>query len=249
MKITSVDLNCDMGEGMLYDKVIMPYISSANIACGYHAGDKKIMQDTIMMALENNVKIGAHPSFPDRENFGRTNMFFSSHEIATMVQLQLETLMEIALKNNTVLYHVKPHGALYNQAFKDEAIAEGICQGILNVNPDIIVYAQSGSELVKMAQAMQLKTCSEVFADRTYQSDGSLTPRTEKNSLLHDVDEVQAHVLQMVKLQKVTVNGILIPIQADTICVHGDGDHPLDFVKRIHKTLLQNNIQIQSTYD
>jgi 5-oxoprolinase (ATP-hydrolysing) subunit A len=249
MKIISIDLNCDMGEGMPNDKAIMPFISSANIACGYHAGNKDIMQETVVLALENEVKIGAHPSFPDRENFGRTIMHFSSQEIAKMVQEQIESLLEVTNKNNAVLHHVKPHGALYNQAFKDEAVAEGICQAILTVDPNLIVYAQSGSVLWSKAKEMQLRVCSEVFADRTYQTDGSLTPRTESDALLHTKAEVQSQVLQMALQQKVMAKGMLIPIQADTICVHGDGEHALDFVKMIRKTLLQNCIQINSTHD
>jgi UPF0271 protein len=176
-------------------------------------------------------------------------MHFSSQEIAKMVQEQIESLLEVTNKNNAVLHHVKPHGALYNQAFKDEAVAEGICQAILTVDPNLIVYTQSGSVLWSKAKEMQLRVCSEVFADRTYQTDGSLTPRTESDALLHTTAEVQSQVLQMALQQKVMAKGMLIPIQADTICVHGDGEHALDFVKMIRKTLLQNGIQINSTHD
>ncbi|MGL2987556.1 5-oxoprolinase subunit PxpA [Flavobacterium sp. RSSA_27] len=249
MKIFSIDLNCDMGEGMPNDEAIMPFISSANIACGYHAGNTIIMQETVVLAIKNNVKIGAHPSFPDRVNFGRTIMHFSSQEIANMVQEQIESLLEVTKKNHAVLHHVKPHGALYNQAFKDEAVAEGICQAILSVDTNLILYAQSGSVLYRKAQEKQLRVCAEVFADRTYQTDGSLTPRSEREALLHTTAAVQSQVVQMALQQKVLAKGTLIPIQADTICVHGDGEHALDFVKMIRKTLLQNGIQIHSIHD
>lgn len=249
MKIFSIDLNCDMGEGMPNDEAIMPFISSANIACGYHAGNTIIMQETVVLAIKNNVKIGAHPSFPDRVNFGRTIMHFSSQEIANMVQEQIESLLEVTKKNHAVLHHVKPHGALYNQAFKDEAVAEGICQAILSVDTNLILYAQSGSVLYRKAQEKQLRVCAEVFADRTYQTDGSLTPRSEREALLHTTAAVQSQVVQMALQQKVMAKGTLIPIQADTICVHGDGEHALDFVKMIRKTLLQNGIQIHSIHD
>lgn len=249
MKIFSIDLNCDMGEGMPNDEAIMPFISSANIACGYHAGNTIIMQETVVLAIKNNVKIGAHPSFPDRVNFGRTIMHFSSQEIANMVQEQIESLLEVTKKNHAVLHHVKPHGALYNQAFKDEAVAEGICQAILSVDTNLILYAQSGSVLYRKAQEKQLRVCAEVFADRTYQTDGSLTPRSEREALLHTTAAVQSQVVQMALQQKVMAKGTLIPIQADTICVHGDGEHALDLVKMIRKTLLQNGIQIHSIHD
>lgn len=241
----SVDLNCDMGEGMLNDAAIMPYITSVNIACGYHAGNETIMQQTIELALAHNAKIGAHPSFPDIQNFGRTNMNFLPDEVHDMVNRQIELLSAIASKNNCHLHHVKPHGALYNMASKDENLASAICNAIIEINPDLQVYAQSGSALIKVAAGMGLKTCNEVFADRTYQPDGTLTPRTDKNALLHNEEEVIAHVLQMVQKQTVLANGEEIPVKADTICVHGDGEHALNFIKRIHDTLQLNNIKIQ----
>lgn len=241
----SVDLNCDMGEGMSNDAAIMPYITSANIACGYHAGNEEIMQQTIELALVNNVKIGAHPSFPDRQNFGRTNMNLPLHEVCDMVKRQIELLSAIAAKNNCHLHHVKPHGALYNMASKDENLAVALCDAIIEINPDLQVYAQSGSVLIKVAAEMNLKTCHEVFADRTYQPDGMLTPRTDKNALLHNEEEVVVQVLQMVQKQTVMANGEEIPVKADTICVHGDGEYALRFIKRIHEALQLNDIQIQ----
>lgn len=241
----SVDLNCDLGEGMTNDAAIMPYISSANIACGYHAGNEIIMQKTIDLALNNNVKIGAHPSFPDRQNFGRTNMNFSSNEVCDMVKRQIELLSNIAAKNNTYLHHVKPHGALYNMASKDENLSVAICKAIVETNLTLQVYAQSGSALIKAAVAMNLKTCNEVFADRTYQKDGTLTPRADNNALLINEDEVVIQVLQIVQKQTVMANGEEIYVKADTICVHGDGEHALEFIKRIHEALQLKGIQIQ----
>ena len=242
----SVDLNCDMGEGMPTDAAIMPYISSANIACGYHAGDESTMQQTIELALANQVKIGAHPSFPDRENFGRTPMNFPPNEVYDMVKKQLELMASIAAKNNARLNHVKPHGALYNMAAKDENLSLAICNAIIDIDPSLMVYAQSGSILIKVASALNLKTCNEVFADRTYQQDGTLTPRTEKNALIQSGEEVVAQVLQMVSKQTVKYDGGEISVKADTICVHGDGEHALHFVKEIYKALQANNIQIKA---
>lgn len=242
----SVDLNCDMGEGMLTDAAIMPYISSANIACGYHAGDENMMQQTIGLALINKVKIGAHPSFPDRQNFGRTAMNFPPNEVYDMVKKQLELIASIAAKKNCRLNHVKPHGALYNMAAKDEKLSLAICNAIIDIDPSLIVYAQSGSMLIRVATALNLKTCNEVFADRTYQQDGTLTPRTEKNALLQNGKQVVAQVLQMVTKQTVKYDGGEIPVKADTICVHGDGEHALHFVKEIYRALQANNIQIKA---
>ncbi len=234
----SVDLNCDMGEGMLNDALIMPYISSANIACGYHAGDEIIMQRTIELALQYNVAIGAHPSFPDKENFGRTSMNFPADEITGMVKQQVELLANIAAKNNCSLQHVKPHGALYNMASKDETLAVAICKAIIETDRSLVIYAQSGGKLIAVAESMDIKTCSEVFADRTYRADGSLTPRTAANALLQDEHTVKAQVLQMITQQTVTTtDGKIIPVKAGTICIHGDGEHAVKFANIIHELL------------
>lgn len=240
----SVDLNCDMGEGMANDALLMPLISSANIACGYHAGDENLMQQTIELALAHQVKIGAHPSFPDRDNFGRTNMQFTAVEVTDMVKTQIELLSTIASKMNARLHHVKPHGALYNMASKDKTLSAAICTAILETNPKLVVYAQSGSALIVMAESMNLSACSEVFADRSYQSDGSLTPRSQAHALLQTEQEVIAQVLQMVLQQTVTAENKVISVKAETICIHGDGVHALDFAKSIYQTCKSNNIAI-----
>ena len=243
----SVDLNCDMGEGMANDALIIPFTSSANIACGFHAGDEHIMQQTIELALQNNVAIGAHPSFPDKKNFGRTNMNFNAVEICDMVKQQVELLANIAVKNNCSLHHVKPHGALYNMASRDETIATAICKAIKETHPTLVLYAQSGNKLISIAETLQIKTCSEVFADRTYQPDGSLTPRTAPNALLQNEKNVAAQVLQMVKENSVTtISGEKIPVKAGTICIHSDGDHAVEFAKLIYELLHSNNISIRT---
>ena len=240
----SVDLNCDMGEGMANDALLMPLISSANIACGYHAGDENLMQQTIELALAHQVKIGAHPSFPDRDNFGRTNMQFTAVEVTDMVKTQIELLSTIASKMNTCLHHVKPHGALYNMASKDKTLSAAICTAILETNPKLVVYAQSGSALIAMAESMNLSACSEVFADRSYQPDGSLTPRSAAHALLQTEQEVMAQVLQMVLQQTVTAENKVILVKAETICIHGDGVHALDFAKSIYQTCKSHHIAI-----
>ena len=231
----SIDLNCDMGEGMPNDALIMPFISSANIACGFHAGNEAIMQQTIELALQHNVAIGAHPSFPDKENFGRTNMHFSAEQVNAMVKEQIETLAKIASKNNCKLHHVKPHGSLYNMAAKDEGLSTAICKAINETDSSLLVYALSGSKLINVAQAMGLQACNEVFADRTYQADGSLTPRSQPNALLLSKEAAAQQALQILQHGTVvTTNGETINLKADTICIHGDGAFAVEFAKIIH---------------
>ena len=243
----SVDLNCDMGEGMNNDALIMPFISSANIACGYHAGDEYIIRKTIELALQHGVAIGAHPSFPDKENFGRTNLHFSFAAVVDMVKEQVELIANAAAKNNCTLHHVKPHGALYNMTSKDEELAGAICKAVLDTDPSLLIYAQSGGKLIALAHSLNLKTCSEVFADRTYQSDGTLTPRSQPNALLTDEAAVTKHLLQMVTQQTVTAaDGKIIQVQAETICIHGDGEHTVAFARIINEVLASNSIAIKS---
>jgi len=244
----SIDINCDMGEGMATDALIMPFISSANIACGFHAGNETIMQQTVELALRYNVAIGAHPSFPDKENFGRTNMHFSPEQVSTMVKEQVELLAGIAAKNNCKLHHVKPHGALYNMAAKDEELSAAICTAIKEIDASLLVYALSGSKMVDVAQAMGLQAYHEIFADRTYQPDGSLTPRSMTNALLLNEDEVTKQVLQILLEKKLTTtDGKMISLKADTICIHGDGGHAVEFAKAIHDKLKENNIITRSS--
>ena len=243
----SVDFNCDMGEGMPNEALIMPFISSANIACGYHAGDTATMQQTLELALQYDVAVGAHPSFPDKENFGRTNMHLPATDVCDMVKAQIEALADIAIKYNYQLHHVKPHGALYNMAAKDEVLATAICKAVLETDKKLLVYAQSGSKMISVAQSMNLRTCDEVFADRSYQPDGSLSPRSQPNALLQDEDAVAAQVLQMVTQQSVnTVDGKIIPVKAGTICIHGDGEHAVEFARCIYELLYLNHVSIKS---
>ena len=242
----SVDINCDMGEGMPNEALIMPFISSANIACGYHAGDAVTMQQTLELALQYDVAVGAHPSFRDKENFGRANIYLPASEVCDMVKEQIEALANIAVKYNYPLHHVKPHGALYNMATKDEALATAICKAAFETDKNLLIYAQSGSKLTTVAHSMGLKTCNEVFADRTYQDDGTLTPRAQPNALLENEDAVAMQVLQMVMQQSVTsIDGKTIPVKAGTICIHGDGEHAVEFARCIYELLYLNNVSIK----
>src|SRR5690242_7058689 len=181
-----VDLNCDMGEGIGNDAAIMPYISSANIACGYHAGDEETIKQTVELCLKYNVAIGAHPSFNDKNNFGRTEMNLPLSEVYDLVTKQIHLLDKIAKQKGVLLHHVKPHGALYNMAAKDAELAARIALAVKDISTELILFGLSGSNSINEAKKIGMKTANEVFADRTYQDDASLTPRTEPNALIED---------------------------------------------------------------
>lgn len=244
MSMYTIDINCDMAEGFGTDSLLMPWISSANIACGYHAGNESIMKRTVELALENGVAIGAHPGFADKENFGRTEMQLSLLQVYDLVTEQLYLLQKIA---GDKLHHVKPHGALYNMSARDAALAQIIAKAVVDFNSELWLFGLSGSHSITEAQKAGLITASEVFADRTYQPDGSLTPRSQPNALIETTEQSLRQALQMIQQQTVTaVNGKLIPIIADTICIHGDGEHAVAFAENIYLTLQQHHIGIQS---
>jgi UPF0271 protein len=244
------DLNCDMGEGIGNDKAIMPFITSANIACGYHAGDENTMRTTILLAKEADVAIGAHPSFLDRANFGRTEIKdIQPQEVYDLVTVQIKVLHTIALDCNAVLYHVKPHGALYNMAAKDAQLAKAIAQAVYDFDKALLLFGLSGSNLIREAKAIGLKTASEVFADRTYQDDGALTPRSKANALIEDEAQSIQQVIRMIKKGTViTTSGKEIPIVAETICLHGDGKHAADFAMAINQKLKDEDVQIRKPF-
>ncbi|HVF30929.1 MAG TPA: 5-oxoprolinase subunit PxpA [Pyrinomonadaceae bacterium] len=234
----SVDLNCDLGEGCDNDAELMKYITSANIACGYHAGDAETMRRTIRLAIENNVAIGAHPGYRDRENFGRTQMRLSSDEIRSLVLDQLSGLKTVCDSEGACIRHIKPHGALYNQAATDPELSAAIAEAVKTFDGELILYGLSGSYLISEADKIGLKTASEVFADRTYQHDGSLTPRTEQNAMIETGGASVEQIRQMLETGTVTsVCGDVVPIVAETICVHGDGPHAVEFAKNLRRTL------------
>ena len=250
----SIDLNCDMGEStdlwkynIEKDFELLKSVSSINIACGYHAGDATTMKILIEEAIKQNVAVGAHPSFPDKQNFGRTNMQLSRERISEIVHEQINILNNIIKAHNKKLHHVKPHGALYNMAAKDRNIADAICEAIKNFDDEIILYGLSGSQLIAAGKKADLKTCSEVFADRTYQDDGTLTPRTEPNALIDDADRACSQVLRMIKKGTVISSSKKeINIKAETICIHGDAEHAVEFAKKINRLMKENNIEVCS---
>ncbi|GBG57549.1 UPF0271 protein YcsF [Sporomusaceae bacterium FL31] len=247
-----VDLNCDLGESFgAYkigsDEAILEFVTSANVACGFHAGDPGVMRKTVRLALANKVAIGAHPGLPDLIGFGRRNMSITPQEAYEMVVYQIGALAGFVTAEGGSMQHVKPHGALYNMAAKNQALSEAIAQAVYDVNPELILFGLSGSELVLAGERLGLKTANEVFADRTYQSDGSLTPRTQPNAMVTDHQQAINQVVKMVKEQSVTAQqGSEVAIKADTVCIHGDGAHALEFAKKIHEFLASSGVTVQA---
>lgn len=243
----TIDLNCDMGEGLKTDAQLMPYISSANIACGYHAGDETIMKQTISLAIQHNVAIGAHPGFADIANFGRIEMQLPLNEVYQLITEQVLLLQNIAASLGTKLNHVKPHGALYNMSARDPLLANTIAKAVYKIDPKLVLFGLSGSHSITEAKKAGLVTASEVFADRTYTDTGSLTPRTQPNALIVSGDAALLQVVKMIAQKIVTsVSGKEVAIIAETVCIHGDGIHAVSFAKTIYQSLQQKNIGIQS---
>lgn len=242
----TIDINCDLGEGFPNDDQLMPFISSANIACGFHAGDMETMQRMVDCCLIEEVAIGAHPGFNDKAGFGRIPMQLSDNELFDLIAVQVEAMQKICRKEGTLLHHVKPHGALYNMAAADQHISHIIASAIQALDPTLILYGLSNSQLISEAKKIKLPVASEVFIDRTYQADGSLTPRSTSNALIN-TEEALNQCLQMILSKTITaVDGTIIPIEADTICIHGDGEHALEFAKALHHSFVINQIHLKT---
>ena len=238
-----IDLNCDLGESYgIYqlgrDKDILNYITSANIACGFHAGDANVMRGTVALALEKGVKVGAHPGFQDLVGFGRRNMEISPAEVYNIIVYQIGALQAFVKAEGGKMSHVKPHGALYNMAACSIELAYAIAKAVKDVDEDLILFGLANSTLTKAGEDVGLQVFHEVFADRTYQNDGTLTPRTEKNALITDENQAINQVITMMTKGIVqSVHGLEIPIKADTICIHGDNEHALAFARNLNNAL------------
>lgn len=248
--MAKIDLNCDLGESfgaytIGLDQELLPNISSANVACGFHASDPIVMSETVAACKSAGVGVGAHPGYPDLQGFGRRNMNIPPKELKAIVQYQLGALQAFCDANGVTMQHVKPHGAMYNMAGKDETMAMAICEGIFEVNKDLILLGLSGSQLLLSAEKSGLKAASEVFADRAYQEDGSLVPRGSPGAMIEDEEEAVRRVIRMAKEGIVTANtGRDIPIRADSVCVHGDSPKALAFVQKIRAALEAECISI-----
>ncbi|HKS15307.1 MAG TPA: 5-oxoprolinase subunit PxpA [Pseudomonas sp.] len=247
-----IDFNSDLGEGFgLYrmgdDEAVLAQITSANIACGFHAGDPRIMRQTVAAAVKHGVAIGAHPGFPDLQGFGRRKMSLSADEAYECVLYQIGALSAFACAQGTTLQHVKPHGALYNQAAADPVLARAICEAVRDFNPDLYLYGLANSALTTAAEAVGLPVRHEVFGDRSYQPDGSLTPRGQANAMITDTGQAVAQVLCMLREGHViAVDGTRVPVRADTLCIHGDQPGAASFARAIREALIREGVAVRA---
>ena len=248
--MVTVDLNCDLGESfgnytLGMDEAVIPFVSSVNIACGFHAADPLVMADTVALAHKAGAGIGAHPGFPDLMGFGRRNMAVSPAEAEAYVLYQLGALQAFCIASGTRLRHIKPHGALYNMAAVDKPLAESICRATARFDDSITVLGLSGSELLEAAHRQGLRAASEVFADRAYEDDGALRSRTYPDSMITCEDEAARRVIRMVTEGRVqSVSGKDVSITADSVCVHGDSAQALAFVRKIRAALESAGVRI-----
>ena len=241
-----VDLNCDMGEGMNNEAEIMPFISSANISCGFHAGNEYTIKKTIEIALEHGVAIGAHPGYDDPENFGRLSQPISVLDLAELINEQIYAFENIAAPMGAHIHHVKLHGALYNDCAKDPALSKIFVQTIQAIYPAAYIYGLSESNTIQQSIILGQPYMQEVFADRTYQKDGTLTPRHIHGALIQDIDLASRQALALVMHKKVhTLQDEIIKLPVDTICIHGDGFHAVEMAKAIYTKLKEQNIEIK----
>ena len=241
-----IDFNCDLGEGC-DDAAVMPYISSASIACGMHAGDPRTMRDTVALCRQHDVAIGAHPSFNDREHFGRKQQAITPNDAHALVLYQLGALDAIALAQGVALRHVKPHGALYNQAASDDALADAIARAVHDFDPTLVLYGLSGSALTAAGERLGLRVVHEVFAERRYEADGRLTPRSEPDALIDDLDESLAQVRMIIGDGRVIARtGESVALRVDTLCLHGDRPDAAGFARALRAGLEADGIRVES---
>ena len=244
----SIDLNCDMGESfgmykMGLDDEVIQYVTSANVACGFHAGDPSWMRHTVRIAEENSVGVGAHPSFPDLNGFGRRDIGVTPEEARNDIVYQIGALQ--AFTSSKRLQHVKPHGAMYNRAVDDEALARSICEAMLEVDPDMVLVALAGSQWITIAQDMGMRVAREIFADRALNPDGTLVSRSKPGSVLHNVNEVVERSLQMVTAgTATTIDGGQIEVEADSLCVHGDTPGAVDMARSLRRELEAAGVKV-----
>lgn len=246
MSFKTVDINADVGEGLGNEALLMPYLSSCNIACGGHAGDAKTMTEVVRLAKNHEVKIGAHPSFPDPLNFGRAVMDISAADLYSSLKSQIRRLQQILHKENAQLHHIKPHGALYNLAAKDEKTAKIIIEVVKSIAMPIQLYVPYNSVISKLAEQEKISTTFEAFADRNYEENLSLVSRKKEDAILHENSRILNHILGMIHREKVTaINGVEVSIKASTFCVHGDTKNALEILEFLTKELPKYNVKIQ----
>jgi len=246
-----ININCDLGESSKLhstenDPLLLKIVNSANIACGYHAGDKPTMEKTIEISEKNNVSIGAHPSFNDPENFGRKRLNLSSSEIKKLIIDQINILSNVANKTGMKVTHVKPHGALNNMACENYELAKVISESIMKVNKELIFLVPTGSQMEKAGKKLGMKVAVEIFADRNYEDDGNLVSRSKDNAMITDPEIAKKHVIKMVENQAINCySGKQIPCEIDAICVHGDGSSAVNTAKQIKEGLIKSGVTLK----
>ena len=242
-----IDLNADVGEGCNSDAELLTLVSSANIACGFHAGDALMMLACVRESIKNGVAVGAHPSFPDRDNFGRTAMQLPPETVYAQTLYQVGALAAIVQAEGGLLRHVKPHGMLYNQAATDSVLADAIARAVLAVNPALILVGLAGSELIRAGERLGLPTRQEVFADRGYQASGQLVPRSQPGALIANEEQALAQTLEVIQRGRVrSIEGQWTSVNAQTVCLHGDGEHALAFARRLRAAFAAQGIIVQA---
>lgn len=240
-----IDFNCDLGEGCGDDAAIIPLVTSASIACGGHAGDEATMRATLRLCREHGVAAGAHPGYADREHFGRRDLPLAPAGIGVLVRDQVARLADIAVSEGMRLTHVKPHGALYNLAARDRAVADAVAAAVAGVDPGLVLFGLSGSQLTAAGEAAGLRVAHEVFAERRYEADGSLTARNHAGAVIHDLAEAVAQVLGLVREGRVQARtGERIALRADTLCLHGDRPDAAQFARAIREALAAGGVRI-----
>lgn len=241
-----IDINADVGEGLNNEMELMPYLSSCNIACGGHAGDLKIMQNVVRLAKTHKVKIGAHPSFPDKDNFGRVEMEMSSEKLFVSLKEQIRNLLTELQSQEVLLYHIKPHGALYNLAAKNKKTARVIIDVVKSFSMPLKIYAPYNSVIAKIAKEENIEVVFEAFADRNYNEDLSLVSREKNDAILTDKNAILKHIFNMIKNKKITtINGVEVSIKASTFCVHGDTENAVEILRFLNTELPKKGIKIK----
>ena len=246
-----ININCDLGESSKFcstenDPLLLKIVNSANIACGYHAGDKPTMEKTIKISKENSVSIGAHPSFNDPENFGRKRLNLPSGEITKLIVDQINILSNIAITSGIKVTHVKPHGALNNMACEDYELAKIISDSIIQVNKDLIFLVPTGSQMEKAGKKLGMKIATEIFADRNYEDNGNLVSRSKSNAMITDPEIAKKHVIKMVENQALNCySGKQIPCEIDSVCIHGDGQSAVKTAKQIREGLIKAGVTLK----
>jgi UPF0271 protein len=243
----AVELNCDLGEGAPWDEDLIPLVASINVACGVHAGDEATMQRCVALAKNHGVALGAHPGLPDRTGFGRREVDLAARDVQREVYEQTVRLQQLAKAAGVALRHVKPHGVLYNQAARDPAVATAVAAGVFDAGPELWLMGLAGSRAIEASHARGLGVLREAFADRTYEADGALTPRSCPGAVIEDIPTIVAQTLDLVLRGRIRArDGTELEVEADTVCLHGDGSHAVETARALRSALAAAGVEVRA---